>query len=504
MVSSLITSTKGLGGQSLTVWQAYATGVALATPFLAKTSGWSLAFPFLLPWLLLTVIVRPRINVSLVGVLFLGLIAWHSLAQFIAPSEFASSTHRDSIKALILIAIASTVQERDRVIAGFSIFVLTTGLATALIGLLKLFLQDRGFLLAPILNWCPGQYPQGSNLCGDYNLLGLTWLCALAVLVADRLRSSKVISLVLMVPLIAAGLAVGSRRFLLLLPLLMILLPMLVWHLRSFSQAVLEGVKIAAVFGVSWVALSLIAAPEEFEKFRFGDQPYSVLLDFEATKNGSSAETGDPAGSLSVRSPNRAYPDVIMGTIDEGSLNSRIDRWRFGLATFAATPFLGNGFSYHEAFSERFVQGRFLDYPHLPLLSQALIGGLPLLLIGLAAYVVLSLSALSAMWTGQAVGVGIMFVLASAVAMISGDTMLSIVTWVTVSPTLAALLPGAGIPSLREFGAVRKAGLGDKRGGEETKVSLTGLDAAAKPRILNGVSTDGHPMQGRLRSDQMA
>ncbi len=238
-------------------------------------------------------------------------------------------------------------------------------------------------------------------------------------------------SFVLMVPLISAGLAIGSRRFLLLLPLLIVILPVLVWHFRSFSQAVLEGVGIAVVFGVSWVTLSLIAAPEEFEKFRFGEESFTVIFDFWEAQSGAMLQ--------GVYLPNRAYPDVILGTIDQNSLDSRIERWKFGIEQFRSAPFWGGGFNYQELFSERFVKGTFLDYPHLPLMSEALIGGVPLFLLGLAIYVLLSLGAARSIWSGEAVGLGLMYIGASGVAIISGDTMLSISIWVTVSLTLAAV-----------------------------------------------------------------
>lgn len=419
------------GRPSLQVWQSYATGVALATPFLERSVGWTGSIPFLIPWLVLTLWVRPKPKATLVSLMFLGLVVWHTISQWLAPSSFARLTHHDSLIALMLTFVALTVQETKKVTRAFSIVVMTLGLFTAIIGLAKLFLQDRGVLLGPILKWCPGEYLHGTVLCGDYNLLALTWLCALAVLLADRIEGKKHAHLVLAVPLIAAGLAVGSRRFLLLLPILLLASTLLVWRFEGLRQAATEGARSAVLFLFALLLLSVVSAPEEYEEFRLGNQQFTILFDLSDDVRVGSAEV-----DWSVRT---VYPDIVFQSIGEGGFAPRLERWYFGVETLQGGSLWGSGFQYHELFSERFVQGCFLDYPHLPLMSEGLIGGVPLFLLGLAIYMLLSLRAARAMWSGEAVGLGMMFVLASGVAMISGDTMLSISLWVTVSLTIAAV-----------------------------------------------------------------
>jgi hypothetical protein len=67
---------------------------------------------------------------------------------------------------------------------------------------------------------CPGRYPQGSNLCNDYNILGMQWLVAAVGVYVWRAKEKSIIQIAILCIIIAAGLTVGSRRFILLLPLL--------------------------------------------------------------------------------------------------------------------------------------------------------------------------------------------------------------------------------------------------------------------------------------------
>ncbi len=113
LVSCSSASKRVTASASLQDWQSYATGVALASPFLEKSIGWTGAFPFLVPWLVLTLWMRPKLNGSLISFLFLGLVVWHTLSHLIAPTDFSHITHRDSLVVLLLIFIASTVQERE-------------------------------------------------------------------------------------------------------------------------------------------------------------------------------------------------------------------------------------------------------------------------------------------------------------------------------------------------------------------------------------------------------
>lgn len=418
---------------ALSQYQPYAAGIALASPFLAELLGWKVALILILPWAFLTVISRPRMHLSSISAMFLVLIVWHVLSQVYSPSKFGALTLKDALIATVLILIASTISDVTRFLKGFSLTVLFIGLVTSVVGLAKLFLQDRGYLIDPILRWCPGQYPQGSNICGDYNLMGLTWLASLAVLISWRINLSRLMHLIMMVPLIAAGLAVGSRRFLILLPLLLVLWPIISWRLGGIKKASVELFGVSFSLLLAWVSLAFIAAPEQFERFRFGDEPFTV--------NWRLVGNGPPTG---VYSPNRAYPEVIFGTIGEGSLEARVERWKFGLDLARSNSILGSGFSYQEAYSERFVEGFYLDYPHLPILSQALIGGVPLLILCLLIYVRLSIESLRTILNGRAIGLGMIFIVASGVAVISGDTMLSIATWVSVSVALAAMQHDVG------------------------------------------------------------
>jgi hypothetical protein len=162
----------------------------------------------------------------------------------------------------------------------------------------------------------------------------------------------------------------------------------------------------------------MVTAPQTFEKYRFNNQKFTVLM------GPSNAETTEASKKFSA--PNRAYLNVIAQTITNDGAGSRLDRWRLGAETFRSSLFVGQGFSYHRVFAERFVGGKFLDHPHLPLLSEGIIGGILLFMVTGAIYVYLLFVAVTSSRTTILSGAPLAFILASGVAGISGDTLFPI------------------------------------------------------------------------------
>ncbi|WWT40003.1 hypothetical protein [Nostoc phage Nsp-JY10] len=392
-------------------------GVALSSPFLADLLGWKVAALLFLPWLIASASRRPKLSFPVPVIALVGLLLVHALALATTSTPFSAVLIRDAVIASFLIAVAISVDGAfyKQCAKGFFYSVVTVASASACLGLLKLGLQDRGYLLGFIVNSCPGQYPQGSNLCTDYNLMGMLWLVGLSGAAASRVKKKNLAPLLLMVLIMAAGLTVGSRRFLVLLPAFIIGWLWMCIAADGMKALPKEVAAVLAVGALSWLAIAIVADPENFERFRFGKEPFTVI-------------GGGSGGSA----PNRAYPEVIGQTIFSDGLGSRLDRWKLGLELFASRPWTGYGFAYHEIFSDRFVGGRFIDHPHMPLLSYSLIGGAGLFFVVLLLYAGLGIGAIRSPQEVVVTGIPVAFILATGIAFISGDNLFSIPQWLAI------------------------------------------------------------------------
>lgn len=412
---------RSLGVRVLPVW----TGVALSSPFLADLIGWRLSITLVIPWLFLCFVARPKLEFIPPILALLGLVAAHLVALALSETPFAMKSLRDITLSCLLIAIAATASRAtfQSITRGFFLSVIAVGVCAATIGLLKHGLQDRGYLLGPFIAACPGQYPQGSNLCTDYNLLGMLLLVSMTGAATWRAGLRSKFSLLLLTILIAAGLTVGSRRFLLLLPVFFLGWAWIEIRTSGTSSLRTEVPVMAAVLLGAWALVSLVTAPEIYETYRFGKRPLTVLFNTEG-------ESASP--------PNRAYPGVIAATILSEGLSTRMDRWQLGANLVLEKPILGHGFYYHDAFSHRF-NGRLgvRDYPHLPLLSAGVLGGVGLMGIVLWLYIRLGLLALLSSRSVVTSGAPLAFILTSGVAIISGDTIFSIPQWIAMALLLA-------------------------------------------------------------------
>jgi hypothetical protein len=440
--------------------------LALATPFLADLISWKIAGLLFIPWALHVALIKPRIRnceLSLFSVAVISLIAIHLFAVSFSETPFARQVVKDILIAATLLLVLFTVDRRGEAAIGFFGVVSVYGSLVALAGLTKLALQDRGYLIQFIIDQCPQQYPQGASLCGDYNLTGMMWLLAATGLIIFHVNSRKLWPLLLLVVVMSAGLLAGSRRFL----LLMLLLPVF-WAIAEFTRR--ATIKVAGNFAVKVITISVAAlavvklasAPEEFERFRFGDEKYTVLsLGSLWSKSPAAPEP------VTVQSPNRAYPEVIAGTINDVDIEtqrstpeanesplsevspvdspapeiqsndvgaqiaeedapaSRLDRWNFAFDLIRKNPIVGSGFAYHEMFSCKFVNCKFIDYPHMTIASEWLIAGILGAVLGLLFFVSLLVGAFKLGTLGMTSAASIAVVFTMPYSLISGDTILS-------------------------------------------------------------------------------
>lgn len=411
-------------------------GLALATPFLADLVPWRITGLFAIPWVLTFILQRWSVVTfrwpSPIEVAIAILIAAHYSALILTTSPFQASLWKETLVATALLgmAVVSNPKNPLKVAKGFFAAVVTIGALTAIVGLIKLGLQDRGYLLRFIIDACPGQYPQGTNLCTDYNVMGITWLVAGVGLISWHLRTGSLLALLILPIVLAAGFSVGSRRFLLFaayLPLMWLVLALWSSGWRAFTR---EMAALVIVAMGTWALISTISSPQSFERFRFGAEEMTVI------EIRLPNLFGFPTDDDAVRPPNRANPDVIAGTIDMEGLSSRSVRWKLGVELLAERPIAGRGMTYQKIFSDQFSQGKIWDYPHLPVLSEGLIGGVPLLLVALGIYIGCALLILRAPLALHLTGAGSAFLLSTGVAGFSGDTLFSIPQWLATALVL--------------------------------------------------------------------
>ena len=328
-------------------------GVALAAPFFALFVSWKFAAVLFVPFAVSVIVTRPRISrvppVLMLAVL-LGLV--HALGLYFTDTPFAYQVFKDLCIFVFLLGIF--LLAGDDATDGFFAAIVPLGVVAAVLGLVKMAMLERGYLFGPLLDAMSASgtcsaYPSGTSpLCVDYNLLGLLWL--VAIIGAMKSRWWPVAAI-----LLAAGLLCGSRRFILLAPFLPI-----AWLLFERRKAL---VKIAAVAAIGFVLTLAVSDSKQYGRHQSGELSWTVV-DWTGVR-----PTGDLQG------PNRTYADTMVGTMSADTaygFGARIQRWKLGAQNL---KIVGSGFEYHTEFSCKFAECKGLDYPHMPVISEWLIGG---------------------------------------------------------------------------------------------------------------------------------
>lgn len=154
------------------------------------------------------------------------------------------------------------------------------------------------------------------------------------------------------------------------------------------------------------------------------DSNYSAYQRFPDVAFGIVAEGVDSGEKIITFTPTRLLSTV---TSDSGLMASRLDRWKYALELLHVRGWLvGQGFSYHEAFSCRFVACEHFDYPHNVLLSELLLAGF---MGGVFVVLIASLLFLAGVGSPEELwlsGAGMVTLLAVPSMLISGDGIFSI------------------------------------------------------------------------------
>lgn len=298
------------------------------------------------------------------------------------------------------------------VIEKFSNYLVAVAFVCGIAGYFKHIALLAGYCTDLIAPNCPQKYPWGTSLVGDYNFFALTLLFgALATLhkwaTAENFRHSLGWSAVLGV-ILFSGTHAGSRRFWIIAPIAIATGIALIW-LRHRQSVAFGRLFPRLVLGIacSWAILQtgvwILTMP---------DPPSTGLME---SRVHSLADHAESYG-----------------------LSARLERWRYALSLIdLRTFFEGAGFSYRSALGCHFIDCTVEDYPHLPLLSALLYGGIGAALATLACIAVASLKAWRALNQDSRPDLGISMIVCLIFISISGDTLLSVPAFLATLLTLS-------------------------------------------------------------------
>lgn len=328
----------------------WSAGLALSSPAFALALSWYWSMVLFLP-LAFSLIVSPqkprRIPRALYPMLFLFLIT--AVAVMFSETAFASIVVRDLGISILL--FAAFLFSGKRSIQGFLAGVLTIGLTLAIVAVVKGLLLQWGYALASILTSCD-PYPRGMNLCINGNNTALLWLLTV---VAGFLMGPWASGYF---PMLTGSFA-GSRRFLLLM-----VVPLAVWVVFGGKRVLLKAIVLMTIL---FSSIAILSDESSLEQIRAGDRvPVVVGVPFNVER---------PERELNLSETPSSRPELILGTLNDGALgfSSRVSLFTLGLESVSLGP---QGFSYHEKFSCEFGECTEFVYPHSPILSLWLMGGL--------------------------------------------------------------------------------------------------------------------------------
>ena len=244
--------------------------------------------------------------------------------------------------------------------------------------------------------------PWGSSLINDYNFFSLSILIGL-IFLSGRFEhyNVKIIFIIIFSVLFWSGWLAGSRRFLVLAPLTGLFLTFIFFRTRS--------------------KLRSRHVPEKRKNFDLSNDVIFVLFSiiFIFTISAIILFTDENLSrTMTSRISTFFIDDTMMG------FAPRVERWQFAILMFAENPtFFGTGFNYRELFGCEFEGCKSYDYPHNPILSAILYGGVlasMLTIMLLFHALALSVRAISFFPELQSLGVAMLVII--FYCMISGDT----------------------------------------------------------------------------------
>lgn len=264
---------------------------------------------------------------------------------------------RDAVTGIVAMSMVFTVansdwsaSERDKMVAAIAWGLFLTGIFVGTLGAIKLWLfVSRGQMLEFVAAASSGTYPWGTSLVSDYNFFALTILTSILAgifLCMQRGPIGQVILALAIAALIVVGFLAGSRRFWVAAPVFISLQVAWMVYSAGFRRHV-------PLLGT--ILLLLLAAPV-------------VIL----------ARSEQELGQLLTSGWNLQYRlSTLLDSSTGFGLGDRFELWYLAAERLTgAVPWVGSGFDYMRWFSCEFGDCSGDGYPHMPVLSAYLYGGM--------------------------------------------------------------------------------------------------------------------------------
>jgi len=322
------------------------------------------------------------------------------------------------IAVMIVFSIANSgwsAAEMARLVRTAATVILLIGVFVSALGAYKFWMfVSSGEQLQFILAASGVEYPWGTSLVTDYNFFALTIITAIlsGLFLASGARPRhQALLAILVVFMFVVGILAGSRRFWLVAPLFVIAqcLWMVLRHGIQRNGSLL-GTLMLCLVGLP-VVLYVIAS-DVFEVV------IAIAWDFQ-------------------------YRLSTIFDSDTGfGMGSRFGIWSFAIDRLeGSVPWFGDGFDYMGRFSCEFAQCGGEGYPHMPILSGYLYGGVIAAIANSALYVYITVAGLKALATRFEFA-WLCFPLFSTLlfAAISGNGSLSIRSFVVLGAVCAGFL----------------------------------------------------------------
>lgn len=392
-----------------------------------------------------------------------AVIALHLIGLILGQTPYQRAILLEIGVVVAILALFMTSRDgpvgSGRFVDGFFAVLVPLIALISIVALVKAALLERGVLLS----FVPGPielYPGGSSLRSDYNVFGLSLLAgALGLLrmLSERARwkGSLALPTIALALVLAALSMTGSRRTLILatmIPAYWAILALFVE--RGKGITVRTGLALlAATLGAAWL-FAAVTATDKAKTYVVWPAPASRLakqaerpvasLPMPGVPGTGDLETGggglappmsapgqriDPAVAEAMEAQGRETDLALlqsMGRENAYGFATRTGRWQYGWQRISEQGWWKPaGFSYHREFSCRFVKCEHIDYPHLPLLSEWMIGGGAGLAAALACLLFALWAAWQAGWNGWRSGATPVLLVSLPSVLISGDTLLS-------------------------------------------------------------------------------
>ncbi len=275
---------------------------------------------------------------------------------------------------VIVFSSLTTLIEKKLFVTQISLVVVIVGTIISLVGCLKYLLLSEGSTMGFVqIAWFGRTYPAGSSLSIDYNFFSLTLLISsFASLTLWRKSSSLFMILsfgICFSIMLIMGYLSGSRRFFIVATLIYPILFILFLRAEptmKFQRLIILIISFTLVFFIILIFDNYVNVSKLLENsYHFG-----------------------PGTGLVGRDLGYDYIVTVYQTLtfkeESFGLGSRFERWQYGIELSSSTNFLyGGGFDYLNKFGCKFnaipVGDNTCDeigYPHSPILSAFLYGGL--------------------------------------------------------------------------------------------------------------------------------